>query len=107
MDSIDTNHVPPPDPAFFWELTEGQTCVIAIDPFLSLKVLRVRFNRVQACMVYQYRPLVDWLNLNRPCVALRLTNDEPAVTLTLREVKDKTAYVQVTAHPSLNVVVRQ
>lgn len=107
MDSIDTSHVPPPDPAFFWELTPGQTRVIGVDPYLSLKALVVRFNRVQVCMVYKDRPLVDWLNLDKPCVALRLLNDQPAVTLTLREVKDDKAYLQVTAHPGFNIVSRQ
>jgi hypothetical protein len=112
MDSIDIGHVPPPDPENFWDLVPGQHRTLIKD-HATLKLLTIQQEgyddaRAEVALFIGGHTVIDWLNQDRPCVALRLVNGEPYVTLTLRKVTyDDTprglpivkAYLQVTVNP--------
>lgn len=108
MDSLAIDHVPPPDPARFWDFTIDQVRAIAAGrPDVSLKLVELQSRRALFTMTFDGMRLTDWLNLDKPCVVLRLQNGEPAITLTLRVISETQAFLQVTAHPDLKVVTRQ
>ena len=112
MDSIGIGHVPPPDPDYFWDFVPGQKRIL-IERYASLELLTIQQDgydpeRVEITMYVGGRAVTDWLNMNRPCVALRLPHGEPYVTLTLRKVTYENvngnlpvakAYLQVTVNP--------
>lgn len=52
-------------------------------------------------------PVKGNLDLNMPVVMLRLPNNEPGLTLTLRKIEAGRAFMQVTAHPSIKQKPRE
>lgn len=110
MDSIDTSHVAPPDPANFWKFAPGRRTMVSLNPSLYLTLDRVEDGRARFLFDYDLRGLKgrkdDWLNLDRPCVAIRSVLGEPLITLTLREIRGDVAYLQMSAHPRLRQVSR-
>ena len=105
MDSLDTRHVLPPNPATLWPFEIGQTREVrGPDPvWLTLRLVDVPGRRAAFNMVWRQYDLTDWLNLDRPCVAIRLQDRQPALTLTLREISRRGASLQLSAHPKLLV----
>jgi hypothetical protein len=89
MDSIDIGHVPPPNPEYFWDFTINQSRVV-IEFHTSIRLVGLCERAAQFSMSCVDHPVVeDWLKMDRPCVALRLLNGEPYVTLTLRKLEGK------------------
>jgi hypothetical protein len=109
MDSRDVSHVPPPDPAAFWPFTVGQVRLLSIKPRVTLELVKVEPTwRAYFRLSLDDVTVEDWLNIDRPCVALRMPETlEPAITFTLREVTARAggvARLQVTAHPDLTLL---
>lgn len=105
MNSQDVAHVPAPDPAKLWDFRPGDNFLVLLGSVkVSLMLQELGQRRAKFMMTVERREgtkeLRDWLNLNAPCVALKLPTGEPVVTLTLRAISNGTAFVQVTAHPS-------
>jgi hypothetical protein len=108
MNSRDTAHVPAPDPDAFWDFEPGQARTVSVgSPTMSLKFLRSERTRAQFECAVDGTVLVDWLELDRPCVALRFADDSPAVTFTLRKVERLKVFLQVTASDRLYVARRE
>ena len=107
MDSFDIGHVPPPNPEFFWPFEANQERTVVIEPLCILKFVLAENDRVwvQLKLSTLKSPVEDWLNLNRPCVALRTREGEPLVTFTLRVVDPtaQTMSLQVTVNPRYKV----
>lgn len=105
---MDTSHVPPADPANFWPFTPGQTRTIAAErPLLAFRVDKIHADRIEGTVIVNAEVVHGELLLNVPVVIAKTPADEPLVTLTLREVRDGNAFLQVTAHPGLKVMPRQ
>lgn len=111
MDSVNIGHVPPPNPENYWDFKVGQTRVL-IDMTTSLRLIEVDFvtgPRARFAMSSIHFPTqVDWLNLDRPCVAIAMPDGEPGITVTLRKIEvnigsslDNKAWLQVTANPNI------
>lgn len=112
MDSLNVGHVPAPEFGSLWDFRSGENLLVMDGPrgkvSLMLKRLGEANRRAEFMMTVVFpegnsKEFNDWLNINAPCVALKLANDEPMLTFTLREIRDGAAFVQVTAHPSLEV----
>lgn len=100
MDSVDIGHVLPPDPVNFWDFVPDQFRILIKDhTCLRLISIDAPAQRVRVEMSSSDYDVEDWLNLDAPCVALRLPNHEPYVTLTLRKIEGGKAYLQVTVNP--------
>jgi hypothetical protein len=97
VDSLDIGHVPPPDPANYWEFDIGKELVVARGPRVTLTLHEVRAGQVFVEMVFRDQLVADWLNLDRPCVALRDPGGTPSLTLTLRKVEGSKAWLQISA----------
>ena len=108
MDSIDVSHVPPPDPATYWEFRLGRVLLLCEKPHISLRVTHVERDRAGMTMEHEIYSggrdhVHDFLNLDKPCVAISLLDGQPAITLTLRKTEYGKAWIQVTAHPDLKL----
>lgn len=57
-------------------------------------------------MIFDNQDIPDWLNLDRPCVAIRNAAREPLITFTLREICGRSAFLQVSCHPSIQRLAR-
>jgi len=107
MDSLDTAHVNPnPDPAYLWPfklLAPPKVVVIGANN-VTLQVMEIaprhRPTSVYVEMTFDGKKICDWLNRDRPCVAIRHLDDSPAVTFTLREVDtaNESCKIQVTSN---------
>jgi len=102
--------IPAPDPANLWPFNVKQTRMVAAgDPMIHLTLLAVGRKRARFQMTITGNlftgpvdlDLTDWLELDRPCVALKTYDDEPAITLILRRVEEQSVRLQVTANPRL------
>jgi hypothetical protein len=100
MNSIDIAHVPPPNPKTFWGFKVSERRVVW-DQIASLTLIEILEKGARFEMELQGRKLVDVLNLNKPCVAIRHASGVPLVTLTLRKIDPDSAYLQVTVNPAL------
>lgn len=107
MDSIDTAHVNPnPDPDSLWtfELLKPPTEIVRGAKPLTLQVMEIapphRPNAVYVEMVFESKEHCDWLNLDRPCVAVRRLDGQPAITFTVRSIDTATesCKIQVTSN---------
>lgn len=111
MNWKDTSHVPAPEPKKFWDFAPGEKFVLVSGGArisfwsVSLMLLELESRRARFLMTVDGRELKDWLQLNVPVVALKTPDDEPAVTLTLREVRDGKAFLQVTHNPRVTTAV--
>lgn len=107
MNSTDIAHVPPPNPEFFWPFESGQERTVIVEPLCTLKFVRAESDRVWVRLTLSTlsASVWDWLNLDRPCVALRTKLGEPLVTFTLRVVDPaaQTMSLQVTVNPRYKV----
>jgi hypothetical protein len=107
LDSIDVAHVPEPDPDKYWEFQLGKKIMVAgPTPYFSLELSRLESRRALFLATVDGERVSDWLNLNKPCVALRDLAGNPAVTITFREQRDGKAYLQITAAPHLATMPR-
>ncbi len=104
----DLSHVPAPDPANFWPFTAGQTRTISAErPLLAFRVDKIHADRIEGTEIMNAEVVHGELLLNAPVVIAETPDREPLVTLTLREIRDGQAFLQVTAHPGLKVMPRQ
>ena len=100
-------HVEQPNSENFWAFKLGEKKIIAQLPdgscALTLTLDELEEDRALFTMwVYHFTDtLTDYLKPNVPIVALKTQSGEPAVTFTLREIKEGCAYVQISGHPSL------
>ena len=114
MRSDDVSHVPPPDPAAFWEFAVGEELLLAEANRASITLACTRIKRGRARFrlnfprhdIEDWLHMEDWLYMDIPRIVLRRLNDEPAVTLTLRKIENGRAFLQVSAHPALGRVKR-
>lgn len=112
MDSLDVAHVPPPDPRSYWNLATGQE--VEIGERMFLKLLRTEVGSVRRAWVgfsLDNKTVYDWLNLDKPCVAIRKNSGAPWLTITLRALfinsnDQASASFQVTVDPKAEVVPR-
>lgn len=104
----DLSRVPAPDAANFWPFTFGQTRTISAErPLLAFRVDKIHADRIEGTEIMNAEVVHGELLLNAPVVIAETPDREPLVTLTLREIRDGQAFLQVTAHPGLKVMPRQ
>jgi len=113
--SRNVGHVPPPDPATWWDFQPGQSRTILVQPFVAFRVdlitpdppgpvvegeLHIINNKGE-------KRIKGELWLDRPVVCLRVCGTgEPMITLTLRNIVGGKAYLQVSGHPRCKEVRR-
>jgi hypothetical protein len=104
MDSIDTSHVPTPDPNNFWSFALYQPRMIGVNPYIDMVVTRIEEERAWVEVSFDLgggtQKVSDWLNLDKPCVAFRDPIGIPRLTFTLRaaDPKNGVAQFQITSN---------
>jgi hypothetical protein len=101
MNSFDIAHVPPPDPENYWWFDHGQKRLVGTDN-IALQLIAIDLTRRRAMfnLWINGKPIRDYLNLDAPCVAIRVQGTyEPMLTVTLRAVEENRVALQVTANP--------
>src|SRR5919198_6407855 len=83
--SRDTEHVPPPDPANFWEFAPGEERTIGTfqnGTVLAFRVHRIHYNRVEGTETLGRQKIVGYLWMDMPVVIVRdRATREPQATL--------------------------
>lgn len=108
--SPNVSHVPPPDPAYFWPFTEGQTRSVAVfrNAAASLRLDKLGDGWADFTMILTPgREIPDNLWLDRPVVMLKNPAGEPMITVTLRAIEGGKAYLQMTGNGRGTLVKRQ
>lgn len=101
--------VPPPDPAYFWDFTVGQTRVLGYPQgrVHSLRLDAIEGDTIAVTMTLGTASRRGTLYMDRSEYIVRDHTGEAMVTATLRRIESGKAYLQMTAHPRMQIVARQ
>jgi hypothetical protein len=108
VQSRDTSHVLPPDPAAFWEFTPMRPQLIAAGhQIVTMELKSCRVGRALFVLTIDGIEVTVTLGVDQPWVGLDMDDGEPAVTFTLRKLEGGNAFLQISANPRLAQMKRQ